>query len=93
MTSETTSSNSERPLSNETTQGSSKLPSDVERNYDQDEHFIPIRKRDLIRFLVQSLPEDSAGREKFSQLCHLLESLLHHEYHDCVKKLKDAYAN
>jgi hypothetical protein len=56
------------------------------------EHFIPLRKADLIELLAdrQSLPPEN--EEPFRRLCRLVESALHSVYHDRLQMLKEAYA-
>jgi Protein of unknown function (DUF3754) len=56
------------------------------------EHFIPIRKSDLVELLTRypELPERDA--ELFYRLCQLLTATFHHEYHQQLERLKDAYA-
>jgi hypothetical protein len=57
-----------------------------------DEHFIPLRKSDLIDRLC-NLPELVAEEaDSFRRLCQLLDATLHFEYHTHFEKLKDAYA-
>ena len=55
------------------------------------EHFIPVRKADLVAGLSSdaSLGED---RSKFRQLCRLLEATIHYDYHTKLESLKCAYA-
>jgi hypothetical protein len=57
------------------------------------EHFIPLRKADLIEMLAtrQSLSKDT--EEQFSRLCRLVEATLHGTFHDRLAQLKEAYAS
>jgi hypothetical protein len=55
------------------------------------EHFFPIRKSVLIRILAEACPDDGS-RSRFLQLCRLLDATFHHQYHDCLRTLKNAYA-
>jgi hypothetical protein len=55
------------------------------------EHFIPLRKAELIRVLTDQ-DDDDARREAFLQLCALLEATFHYEYHACLEALKRLYA-
>jgi len=55
------------------------------------DHFIPIRKADLVALLGGELPENE--RQDFEQLCHIVESVFHHEYHQRLEALKCDYAS
>lgn len=54
------------------------------------DHFIPIRKSELVVLLRDELPEKE--RQEFEQLCHIIESVFHHEYHQRLEALKGDYA-
>ena len=56
------------------------------------EHFIPLRRSDLVRLLARDGSLDEYSRSQFSELCDLLAALFHHEYRDRLERLKDAYA-
>ena len=56
------------------------------------EHFIPLRKPDLVRLMLDDLSEDAGERAKFEKLCRQLEAILNYEYHQRLEELKDAYA-
>jgi hypothetical protein len=56
------------------------------------EHFIPIRKADLVRLLANDSSLPQSDREDFRQLCRLLEATFHFEYQQRLEELKDAYA-
>lgn len=56
------------------------------------EQFIPLRKADLLRLLMEQPTLTSTEREQFSQLCRLLEATFHYEYHQRWEELKNAYA-
>lgn len=56
------------------------------------EHFIPIRKSDLVRMLQNDPLLELHEREAFSHFCKLLEATLHHQFHQHLEELKDAYA-
>jgi hypothetical protein len=56
------------------------------------EHFLPLRKRDLISLLACDSRLDERQREQFLALCRLLDSTFHFEYHRQLESLKDAYA-
>ena len=53
------------------------------------DHFIPIRKADVIKALVES--GELAEPDKFRQLCRLLGSIFHHEYFEQLERLRDDY--
>src|SRR5690349_16956662 len=73
-------------------------PSSVARELPRDEtarpleHFIPIRKSDLVRILRNDPSLELHEREPFAHFCKLLEATLHHECHAHLDELKDAYA-
>jgi len=56
------------------------------------EHFIPLRKTDLIRRLTESATIPAAQRAAFHEFCRLLDATFHFRFHDCFEQLKDAYA-
>lgn len=60
--------------------------------YDDREHYIPLRKSELIDLLSTS--EEIARQEEdaFRQLCRLLSAVFHFEYHDRLEELKASYA-
>ncbi|MDH3716755.1 MAG: TMEM143 family protein [Planctomycetota bacterium] len=56
------------------------------------EHYVPIRKADLIRRLVADQHLSPDQRKQFFQWCQILEATLHYEYHQSLEQLKNAYA-
>ena len=53
--------------------------------------FIPFRKTDIVQMCLQD--NQLAGQEDvFRQLCHMLGSVFHFEFHRVVESLKDSYA-
>jgi hypothetical protein len=56
------------------------------------EHFIPLRKADLIDRLCQQPGLSPAECDGFRRLCQLLDATLHFEYHTHLEDLKSAYA-
>ena len=56
------------------------------------EHFIPLRKSELVAVLEAQPGLEVSDRAAFRQLCAVLESTIHFEYHDDLEALKDAYA-
>ena len=73
-------------------------PSSVAREFPHDqsaeplEHFIPLRKSDLVRMLANDPALELHEREPFIHFCRLVEATLHHEFHQHLDELKDAYA-
>ena len=64
------------------------------RNRDTSErdHFIPIRKVDVIEAVVaDGVFSDDTERERFRQLCRLLGAILHQRFFDRLEKLRDDY--
>ncbi len=57
------------------------------------EHFIPIRKAELIDQLCQQPGLSPVDQDGFRRLCQLLDSTLHFEYHAHLEDLKTAYAS
>src|SRR6516162_1066666 len=61
--------------------------------YKDREHFIPLRKSDLIELLCRDKKLMSATeRESFRAFCTLVSSVFHFEYLKQLEELKDAYA-
>lgn len=60
--------------------------------YKDREHFIPLRKSDLIELLVHDKQLSAAEREPFRQFCTLVSAVFHFEYLRQLEDLKDAYA-
>lgn len=56
------------------------------------EHFIPLRRRDLVELLSEDESLDAESRVQFVKLCELLTATFHHEYRDRLERLKDLYA-
>jgi hypothetical protein len=58
----------------------------------QRDHFIPVRKVDILSALTLDggLPEES-DQDKFRQLCRLLGAIFHYEYFDRLERLRDDY--
>ncbi len=57
------------------------------------EHFIPLRKADLIELLAQRQSLSAENEEQFRRLCRLVEAALHAGFHDRLAQLKEAYAS
>jgi hypothetical protein len=60
--------------------------------YKDREHFIPLRKSDLIDLLSRDKKISAADREAFRQFCTLVSAVFHFEYLRQLEDLKDAYA-
>jgi hypothetical protein len=60
--------------------------------YRDREHFIPLRKQELIDLLCSDDGLRAEGAEEFRQFCRLLSATYHFEYHQKLEALKNAYA-
>lgn len=60
--------------------------------YKDREHFIPLRKADLVELLARDKALPIEEREPFRQFCVLVSSVFHFEYLKQLEELKDAYA-
>src|SRR5262249_25926307 len=60
--------------------------------YQDREHFIPLRKSDLIELLCRDKKLSARERESFRKFCGLVSSVFHFEYLKQLEDLKDAYA-
>jgi hypothetical protein len=60
--------------------------------YKDREHFIPLRRTELVNLLVADKDLPRAEREPFRQFCRLVIATYHFEYHKRLEELKDAYA-
>src|ERR1700677_1467605 len=61
--------------------------------YKDREHYIPLRKSDLVDLLCRehgTTPEDA---DLFRQFDRLISAVFHFEYHQKLDELKDAYAS
>jgi Protein of unknown function (DUF3754) len=56
------------------------------------EHYIPLRKSDLVQLLCKDSRLPLEEREPFRQFCRLVEATFHFEYNKQLETLKDAYA-
>ncbi|HXG09040.1 MAG TPA: DUF3754 domain-containing protein [Gemmataceae bacterium] len=56
------------------------------------EHFIPLRKSDLVELLCAEKTLSEADRELFRQFCQLVSATFHFEYNRRLEELKAAYA-
>lgn len=60
--------------------------------YADREHYIPLRKSDLVELLCADQGLTAEERQQFRQLSQLLSSLFHYEYHQKLEDMKDEYA-
>ena len=56
------------------------------------EHYIPLRKSDLVALLCQDRGMDAASAAQFRRLSELLTATFHFEYHKLLEELKEEYA-
>jgi hypothetical protein len=55
------------------------------------DHFIPIRKADVLNALIAQGPLAGPEQEKFRQLCRLLGAIYHYQYFDQLDRMRDDY--
>jgi hypothetical protein len=60
--------------------------------YKDREHYIPLRKSDLVELLCGDKSLSRADRDSFRQLCVLISAVFHFEYHQRLEELKNDYA-
>jgi hypothetical protein len=60
--------------------------------YHDREHYIPLRRSDLVEMLCNDRGMDRDAASQFRQLCDLLSATFHFEYHKLLEELKDEYA-
>jgi hypothetical protein len=60
--------------------------------YKDREHYIPLRKSDLVDLLCKDLAPDRAAGQVFRQFGELISATFHYEYYKLLEDLKDAYA-
>ncbi len=57
------------------------------------ERFIPFTKQDVIALCIEDISENTSHDiDAFSQVCQILSSVLHFQYHDLLENLKRSYA-
>jgi hypothetical protein len=54
--------------------------------------FIPFRKADIIEMCINDSRLSKQDQNLFRRFCHILESLIHFEFHHQVEMLKDCYS-
>src|SRR4029077_20419197 len=57
------------------------------------EHFIPLRKAEMVRVLGEEKQLYAHERQQFLKLCSLVGSTIHFHYHQKLEELKEAYFN
>jgi hypothetical protein len=57
------------------------------------EHFIPLRKVEMVRVLADEKSLSADERQQFLELCTLVGSTIHFHYHQKLEELKEAYFN
>jgi len=60
--------------------------------YEDREHYIPLRKSDLVALLCKDQKLNPREHEPFQQFCRLVGAVWHFEYLETLEKLKDNYA-
>lgn len=60
--------------------------------YTDREHYIPLRKSDLVELLCAAQELSAEERQQFRQLSQLVAALFHYEYHQRLEEIKDEYA-
>src|SRR5262245_55108462 len=60
--------------------------------YKDREHFIPLRRSDLVGLLLADKDFPREDREPFCQFCRLVTATYHFQYHQRLEEMKDAYA-
>jgi hypothetical protein len=62
------------------------------RQTDLREHYVPIRKQDLLRLLCHDPRMSADDCRKFRDLARILDATFHYQYHGDLEDLKRAYA-
>src|SRR5438477_8021429 len=60
--------------------------------YADREHYIPLRRNDLVELLCRDKDLPAGEREPLRQFCRLVTAVYHFEYHKLLEELKDEYA-
>jgi Protein of unknown function (DUF3754) len=60
--------------------------------YKDREHYIPLRKSDLVDMLCRDLGANRDAAQLFRQLGDMISATFHYEYHKLLEELKDEYA-
>lgn len=60
--------------------------------YKDREHYIPVRKSDLVNLLCADSALPPEDREPFRQFCRLITAVFHFEYLETLERLKEGFA-
>jgi len=60
--------------------------------YQSPHRFIPFRKADIVEMCIADARLSDLDQKLFRDLCRILESLIHFEFHHQLEMLKDCYA-
>ena len=60
--------------------------------YADREHYIPLRRTDLVDLLARHGALPAEERPRFENLCRLVTAIYHFEYHQKLEELKNEYA-
>src|SRR5437868_744879 len=60
--------------------------------YADREHFIPLRRSEMVDMLCADKDLPAEERESFRQFCRLITAIYHFEYNQTLDRLKTAYA-
>jgi hypothetical protein len=60
--------------------------------YENREHYIPLRKSDLVKMLLKDSKLDASEHDRFRQFCKLVSAVWHFEYYETLDQLKDSFA-
>ena len=69
------------------------LPTEVPDNQLIREHYIPVRKSDLVEMLPAYVNAPPKVREEFERVCALMDSLLHFGYHERTNRMAKVYGH
>lgn len=56
------------------------------------DRFIPFRKSDIVEMCVNDSRLSKQDQTSFREFCHVIDCMIHFEYHRQLEKLKDCYA-
>jgi len=60
--------------------------------YEDREHYIPLRKSDLVTLLCKDAKLSTQERDPFRQFCKLVSAVWHFEYYETLDQIKDSFA-
>jgi hypothetical protein len=67
------------------------VPTELPPDETAREHYIPVRKADLVKLLADDSSLSAEERQQFLELCTLVGSTIHFQYHEKLEELKDSY--